>query len=186
MRSESEKLSFTSLAVALASDYLSVYVINTVDDSYVEYNTDGTDKELVPVSEGENFYADTIKNCAIQVWPEDQKTFLRVFKKETVLEALKDGGSFTHTYRLNINGEPRYFFLKTIRAGEKYILVAVRDVDEEKRRELKATAEAVTYAQISGALASRYEVLYFINVEDNSFIQYSSSKEYSETLRDPA
>lgn len=179
MSRESEKLSFTSLAVALASDYLSVYVINTVDDSYVEYNTDGTDKELIPVSEGDNFYEDTIKNCAIQVWPEDQKTFLRVFKKETVLEAVKDGGSFTHTYRLNINGEPRYFFLKTIRAGEEYILVAVRDVDEEKRRELKATAEAVTYAQISGALASRYEVLYFINVETNNFVQYSSSQEYS-------
>ena len=179
MSRESEKLSFTSLAVALASDYLSVYVINTVDDSYVEYNTDGMDKELIPVSEGDNFYADTIKNCAIQVWPEDQKTFLRVFKKETVLEAVKDGGSFTHTYRLNINGEPRYFFLKTIRAGEEYILVAVRDIDEEKRRELKATEEAVTYAQISGALASRYEALYFINVETNNFIQYSSSQDYS-------
>ena len=179
MKKAGEKLSFTSLAVALASDYLSVYVINTVDDSYVEYNTDGTDKELIPVSEGDNFYEDTVKNVAIQVWPEDQEIFLRVFKKETVLEALKDGGSFTHTYRLNINGEPRYFFLKTIRAGEEYILVAVRNIDEEKRRELKATAEAVTYAQISGALASRYEVLYYINVETNNFIQYSSSQEYS-------
>lgn len=179
MKKAGEKLSFTSLAVALASDYLSVYVINTVDDSYVEYNTDGTDKELIPVSEGDNFYEDTVKNVAIQVWPEDQEIFLRVFKKETVLEALKDGGSFTHTYRLNINGEPRYFFLKTIRAGEEYILVAVRDIDEEKRRELKATEEAVTYAQISGALASRYEALYFINVETNNFIRYSSSQDYS-------
>lgn len=179
MKKVGEKLSFTSLAVALASDYLSVYVINTVDDSYVEYNTDGTDKELIPVSEGDNFYEDTVKNVAIQVWPEDQEIFLRVFKKETVLEALKDGGSFTHTYRLNINGEPRYFFLKTIRAGEEYILVAVRDIDEEKRRELKATEEAVTYAQISGALASRYEALYFINVETNNFIRYSSSQDYS-------
>lgn len=180
MSRESEKLSFTSLAVALASDYLSVYVINTVDDSYVEYNTDGTDKELIPVSEGDNFYEDTVKNCAIQVWPEDQEIFLRVFKKETVLEALKDGGSFTHTYRLNINGEPRYFFLKTIRAGEEFILVAVRDVDEEKRRELKATAEAVTYAQISGALASRYEALYFINIDNDGYLQYSSSQKFSE------
>ena len=178
MRSESEKLSFTSLAVALASDYLSVYVINTKDDSYVEYRTDGADEELIPISEGDDFYKDVTKNCPEQVWPEDQEYFLNTFKKETLINALNEGKSFTLNYRLNIDGKPKYFFLKTIRAGEDYILVAVRDVDIEKRRELKATEEAVTYAQISGALASRYEVLYFINVETNNFIQYSSSQEY--------
>ncbi|MCR5628742.1 GGDEF domain-containing protein [Eubacterium sp.] len=180
MTKEGDKLSFISLAVALASDYLSVYVINAKDDSYVEYKTDGADEELIPISEGDDFYKDVTKKCPEQVWPEDQEYFLNRFKKEAVINALNEGKSFTLNYRLNINGEPRYFFLKTIRAGEEYILVAVRDVDEEKRRELKATAEAATYSQISGALASRYEVLYFINIEDNSFIQYSSSKEYSE------
>lgn len=179
MKKVGEKLSFTSLAVALASDYLSVYVINTKDDSYVEYKTDGADEELIPISEGDDFYKDVTKNCPEQVWPEDQEYFLNTFKKEAVINALNEGKSFTLNYRLNIDGKPKYFFLKTIRAGENYILVAVRDVDIEKRRELKATAEAVTYAQISGALASRYEVLYYINVETNNFIQYSSSQEYS-------
>lgn len=179
MKKVGEKLSFTSLAVALASDYLCVYVINTVDDSYVEYKTDGADEELIPISEGDDFYKDVTKNCPEQVWPEDQEYFLNTFKKEAVINALNEGKSFTLNYRLNIDGKPKYFFLKTIRAGENYILVAVRDVDIEKRRELKATEEAVTYAQISGALASRYEVLYFINVETNNFIQYSSSQDYS-------
>jgi len=180
MRKESEKLSFTSLAVALASDYLSVYVINTEDDSYVEYKTDGADSELVPISEGDDFYKDVTKNCPIQVWPEDQDYFLKVFKKEAVLKSVEDGKSFSLTYRLNIDGKPIYYFLKTIKAGEKYILVAVRDIDEVKRRELEATAEIETYSRISAALASRYEALYFINIDNDEYLQYSSSQKFSE------
>ena len=180
MRSESEKLSFTSLAVALASDYLSVYVINTVDDSYVEYRTEGAEKDLEPISEGTDFYKDVTKNCPEQVWPEDQEYFLEVFKKKNVLSAVENGKSFSLTYRLNIEGKPVYYFLKTISAGEKYILVAVRDIDEAKRRELEATKEIETYSQIASSLASRYEVLYYVNIETDDYIQYSSSNKFSE------
>ena len=114
MRKENGKLSFASLAVALASDYLSVYVINTEDDSYVEYRTEGVEKDLVPISEGKDFYEDVTKNCPKQVWPDDQEYFLEMFKKENVLSAVEGGKSFSFTYRLNIEGKPRYYFLKTI------------------------------------------------------------------------
>ena len=34
---KNEQLSFVNLALALASDYISIYVIDSNDDSYVEY-----------------------------------------------------------------------------------------------------------------------------------------------------
>jgi len=179
MRKESERLSFASLAIALASDYLSIYVINTEDDSYIEYRTDGVEKELVQVDEGEDFYADVRKNCREQVWPEDQEFFLKQFTKEYVMGTMEEGKSFSFTYRLIIEGKPKYFFLKTIRAGENNIVIGVRDVDETKRRELEMKAESETYSQIAGALASRYEVIYHINIDTNEYVQYSSSEQYA-------
>lgn len=47
------KVSFTSLAIALASDYNSLYVVDTQDDSYVEYAPSGAQKDLVPISRGD-------------------------------------------------------------------------------------------------------------------------------------
>ena len=47
---EHQNLTFASLALALANDYSSLYVIDSKNDSYVEYVVNGTEKELVPVS----------------------------------------------------------------------------------------------------------------------------------------
>ncbi|MBQ4363567.1 MAG: hypothetical protein II782_06170, partial [Oscillospiraceae bacterium] len=81
--SKSERLTFASLALALANDYSSIYVIDPVDDSYVEYTADGDDKKLIPVSSGSNFFEDVPKNCREQVWKDDQEYFLAAFRKET-------------------------------------------------------------------------------------------------------
>ena len=43
---ENESMTFVQLAMALADDYESVYVIDTDDDSYVEYAAAGEYKEL--------------------------------------------------------------------------------------------------------------------------------------------
>jgi len=39
---KNEQLSFVNLALALASDYISIYVIDSNDDSYVEYVPEAT------------------------------------------------------------------------------------------------------------------------------------------------
>ena len=39
-----KEISFSDLANALANDYESIYVIDSCDDSYVEYSSEGTDK----------------------------------------------------------------------------------------------------------------------------------------------
>ena len=127
-------LTFVRIALALAFDYETVYVINTEDDSYVEYRPSENGRGMVPVSEGADFYADTIKNCRKLVWKEDQADFLRAFCKENVLENLKDDGCFDVNYRLVIDGQPRYYFLKTVRgigSDSKYIIIGVRNEDFE-------------------------------------------------------
>ena len=172
-------ITFAELALALADDYDSIYVIDADDDSYVEYLAQGADKELVKRSWGENFYKDVIKNCRELVYPEDQDMFLAAFKKESVTEILKSGRSFSLDYRLVVDGEPLYYSLKTIKGIGNKVIVGVRNVDEEKRKELADNAQMETYSQIAGSLASRYEVIYYIDIENNNYIQYSSSDEYA-------
>ncbi len=175
-------LTFERLALALANDYQSVYYLNSEDDSYVEYGASGADKKLMVFSHGKDFFSDTVYNCRRMVYKDDQERFLETFRKENLLEAVKNDRSFTLNYRLMINGEPCYYNLKTIRGtgpDDKYIIIGVRNVDEEVRREREAAERSETYSHIAMALASRYEVVYYINLKDNSFIEYSSQERYA-------
>ncbi len=175
---KNQPLTFSSLAVALAGDYRNLYVIDPENDSYTEYAPDSESHELTVVSKGEDFFADVKLKCLEQLWPEDQAMFLAAFKKENVLASLDGGFSFTLNYRLNIGGVPRYHFLKTIRGSDNSIVIGVRDIDVEKRRELADDSEKTTYSEIAGSLASLFEVIYYIDIETGNYAQYSSSERY--------
>ncbi len=167
---------FVGLALALASDYDRLFVINAEDDSYKEYSAVGSDKELIEVASGESFFKDVRRDCREQVWPADQDYFLNAFKKENVVEILKDGKSFSLTYRLtDENGVPRYYYLKTIRGNDQSVVIGVQDIDEQMHRE----AMSKTYSDIANALAGKYEVIYYVDINNNEYIQYNPSEEYS-------
>ena len=173
-----DNISFAELALALANDYESIYVIDSEDDSYVEYHAKGEDKELVVRDSGPDFYSAVKLNCPAMVHPEDQEFFLESFKKESVTEILKNGRSFSLNYRLIKDGEPYHYFLKTIKGPDQKVIIGVRNVDEQRKRELKADHDRITYQRIADALAGRYEVIYYIDIETNEYIRYSWSDEY--------
>lgn len=175
-----EQLTFASLALALANDYDRLFVIDTADDSYAEYTASGSEKELEKVSEGKDFYAAVPPNCREQVWEEDQENFLAAFRKENVNRALADGKSFTLTYRLKIDGKPRYTFLKTIMWRGNSIIIGVQDIDEQMRRELAAEEEVRIYSEIAMSLASMFSVIYHIDIKTGYYREYSANKIFKE------
>ena len=75
-------ITFDQIALALARDYNSIYVIDANDDSYVEYLAEGGDKQLVLRASGSDFYKDAILDCKESVHPDDREEFLETFKKE--------------------------------------------------------------------------------------------------------
>ena len=87
-------ITYSKLALSLASDYDSVFVINPTDDSYNEYTAMTDDKELKLRWSGDNFYADIESECKKQVYPEDQEYFLNMLKKETIQVTLRNSKSF--------------------------------------------------------------------------------------------
>ena len=64
MNKKNNPLSFTGLALALANDYNRIFVIDSEDDSYVEYTPAASEsgKELVLASEGDGKYGPKIRN----------------------------------------------------------------------------------------------------------------------------
>ena len=172
-------ITFGEIALALASDYDSIYVIDTTNDSYVEYLAEGDNKELVENSSGDDFYRDTVYNARRLVYPDDQEHFLNSFKKENVTASLKNGRSFSLNYRLMVDGVPLHYTLKTIRGIGEKVIIGVRNMEDQWQREHHAEVKARTYRHIAGALASRYEVIYYINIDNNSYTQYGASTEYA-------
>lgn len=177
-----EIVTFSRLALSLANDYESIYYINAKDDSYVEYGADEYDKSLTVLSLGDDFFTDVTYNVPRLVYKDDQKAFLNAFVKKNMIENLRGGKSFMLDYRLVKEGRAVYYQLKAIRgsgADNDFIIVGVKNVDEQVRREMIAAAETRIYGEISMALSSRYEVIYYIDTESNIFTQYSSSDEYA-------
>ena len=179
-RDENKKpISFGEIALALANDYDSIFIIDSEDDSYVEYLAEGDNKELVRRASGENFYTDVIRDAREQIYPDDQDYFISSFKKENITEILKNGKSFSINYRLLIDGKPYHYFLKTIKGSDQKVIIGVQNVDEQVRRQRASELERLTYQHIAGALASRYEAIYYVNIDTDAYTQYSTSDEYA-------
>ncbi len=174
---DNENITFSRLALALANDYQSIYYLNTEDNSYVEYGATSEDKHLVELSKGSDFFADTIVNCRRLVYEPDQERFLDTFRKDSLVEAVKNGKSFTLKYRLVLNGHPEFYYLKTIRGtgtDNKYIFIGVRNIDAQERRDQAAAGEYEKYVEIAKALVSRYEFIYYIDLDSGEYIKYES------------
>ena len=163
MEDKLKSTSFADLAIALADDYECIYVIDSKDDSYVEYTTEGTDNELSIRSSGEDFYADTVVNCKRLVWVEDQSKFLRTFRKDKVIDSLANGSFFELRYRLNINDKPVHYYLKTIRNKGEDIIIGVKNVDAQVRSDMESREKYMIYDDIARSLGSMFEAIYYID-----------------------
>ena len=178
----SELVTFSRLALALANDYESIYYIDIRNDHYVEYRAAGENKDLSVASSGDDFFFFLTYNVPRLVYEPDREQFLAFFKKKDILAHIEDGKAYTHSYRLIKDDGFLYYQLKVIRgtgADKDFMIVGVRNVDEQIRREQIAAAESRIYGEISMALSSRYEVIYYIDATTNKYTEYSSSHEYS-------
>ena len=102
---------------------------------------------------------------------------IRSLQRDTLLKRLEKSGYYSVTYRQLLDGKEQYVNLIAFRKQNdaKSIVIGVRNVDLQKRLETKSE----TYSHIAGALASRYEALYYINTDTNEYTMYSSSAVYA-------
>ena len=183
------EISYESIAAALAQDHYKIYYVNTETDRYIEYRAfdayektgEGGSEAAVPK---ENFSAASRRVIESIVHPDDREEVLEEFTKQNVLSALEEDGIFTLELRVNRGAGTEYIRIKVTKMTDKsdpHIVVALSRIDAQIRREAEyetAHRERVTFGKIAEALAADYFLIYYVDLENDHFIEYSAHEDF--------
>ena len=186
MKNEITKIPQSSVTQALAADYFCIYYVDTISDKFIEYSSSPEFRELGLPFAGDDFIAFTRQKFEAFVHADDQERFLDSFTKENVIRSLDSHGIFTMTFRMLLTGVPTYVHLKVTRMMEekaRHVVIGISSVDEQmKAREAyeRAHLNSMTYSRIAQALADDYFIIYYVDMQNNHFFEYSSDAAYQE------
>ena len=184
-RSERERDIFAQIAGSLAGHYDTLYYVDTVTDHYFEYSSTDTYKKLNIPLEGDDFFADTVKNAKKFAHPDDQARMLSLFDKQNMLDNLKNSKRFSAAYRLVVSGEIMYIRCSQIWASDrKHILVCIENINDEMRAMAayeETKRKSTAYSQVVNGLVSRYERVYYVNRTNGEYSRYSADPRAADT-----
>ncbi len=175
---------YNQITASLAGQYDTLYYIDIETSTYVEISSTDEYKKLNVPATGKDFFAESRRSIRKYVHPEDQESVLKLHYKDAMLHNLKHRNSFSMAYRLVVDNQVKHIRHTEIMSGDKkHIIVCVENIDEEVRAslEFKETKEkSVTYSRIAESLASHYDLIYYIDVQTQHYIEFSSHKLYGE------
>ena len=177
-----DDLTYNYIARALAEDYVKLYYVNLDTDDFVEYSSDGRNRDVSVDEMGEDFFGKINQHDYNQVYKEDKAKFKSSFTKANIRENLDKYGSYTLTYRTIINMEPTYVNLKAVRVrtDNNHIIIGISNVDAQTRRQEameRIREERATYSRIS-ALSGDFISIYTVNPETDQYMIYKTSQAY--------
>ena len=133
-----EKIANARLS-ALAGDYLCIYVVDPQTGRYREFSAAANyAADFAQAKEGGDFFTATREAVRQFSHPEDLNRFLSAFDRESVLADIERNGFFTLSYRLMMEGKPRYVQLKAVMLKEKEgprLIVGISDIDKQVHQE---------------------------------------------------
>ena len=177
-----EKEVYDNIATSLAEAYEAMYYININTGEYREFSTNQKyDSMNVPVN-GRDFYTETRMNVEKYVHPDDREFARSLYHKEIMLKNLEDRKSYSYKYRIMVSGNPRYFEFTVMRANDaKHFVLYEKDIEDEITAEnmrLENQKNHITFSQIAEILAINYDVIYYVDAEDSSYISYECRNIY--------
>ena len=179
-----EKEVYDHIAKGLAEDYEAMYYIDIETGEYREFATSQEYESMnVPVS-GHDFYAETVVNAEKYAHPDDREFAKSLYSKETMLKNLEGRKSYSYKYRIMVDGQPRYFRFTVTRANDdRHFVLSEKDIDDEITAEtmrLENQKKHVTFSRIAESLASNYDLIYYVDVEDSSYVCYEFNNIYGQ------
>ena len=180
---ENTGMNYAQIAKALSADYVFLYYVNLETEEFVEYSPDPQREDLTMERHGGDFFAQSRKDALQHLHKEDQEAFIGAFTRENVEHILDTQGTFTHTYRLLINGVPTYVSMKAVRMRDdrSHIIIGVSNVDAQMREKetlARIQSEQITYNRIN-ALMQNCICIYAVDPVTGHYIEYSAQKDYA-------
>ncbi len=191
MQAQEEQIAYNRLK-ALAGELLSIYVVDPETGRYREF-TSGTDyhSQFAQTETGEDFFTALREGAKAFNHPEDLNRFLEVCTMENVLADIERNGVFTVTYRVMVEGLPRYVQLKAGLVEEKekrLLIVGLNDIDTQVRQEenyVKHLARAQIEANVDALTGIKNRHAYLLAEERlNAQLVGHPEKKFAVTILD--
>ena len=181
-QTEKEREIYNQIAASLAAHYDTLYYIDIETNHYFEVSCTDAYKNLQIPTSGEDFFAESDKNIRRCAHPEDMERVLKLHRKETILNNLKNSNIFTSTYRLLINGETMHCRNSQIWASDKkHIIVGIENINREisiQEALRESEKKQATYGQIAESLASHYDVIYYVDSSTGCYMEFTAKSIY--------
>ena len=145
-----EKLSLSRIA-ALSPDYLVLYTVDPETGRYTQYSPSKDFETIGLAKQGEDFFGDVVRDAPKAIAPEDIERHLRTLTKENMLAEIARTGSFTHHYRIVLDGKyvPASLTAALVEEedGRKLILGVTNDENAELRRRLEEAQKVEAWSR---------------------------------------
>ncbi len=170
-RIKEERITFSRIS-ALSGDFISIYTVDPKTDKYEIYKTTEKFQSLNLEGKGEDFFAETLRDCETFIYHEDLENFRKSFSREQVMAKINETGLYVNNFRLSFGEEVSYVTLKIAMVEEMdgpQLIVGIIDVDEQVRKELEysvtlALAEDKAYKDELTSVRNKHA---YVDLEDS-------------------
>ncbi|MDO5702151.1 MAG: amino acid permease [Lachnospiraceae bacterium] len=152
-RAKEERIAYARLN-ALSGDFICVYVIDPESGFFREFSSTTGYDFFGQAKEGRDFFTSSRNEIRKFIHRDDLDRVLAMFTPSNVMSEIRNGGIFTLTYRLVMEGGPRYVQLRAAMVDEKEgrrLIVGLSDIDSSVRRE-EEYAHRLTQAQMKASI----------------------------------
>ena len=177
------------IAHALSSDFERVYYVDLDTEEYTAFKAEDAYADLHLEHSGSSFFRECRKNLKKVIHPEDLEKILAVMEKKEVISLLDKMPVYSIDYRKLANGQTEYCRLKLARPGSESrgVVIGISNIhtqslyrQTQETKLQKVHRDSLTYARIAQALAGEYFSIYYVNLDTNAFIEFSSADKYKE------
>ena len=177
------------IAHALSSDFERVYYVDLDTEEYTAFKAEDAYADLHLERSGSSFFRECRKNLKKVIHPEDLEKILAVMEKKEVISLLDKMPVYSIDYRKLANGQTEYCRLKLARPGSESrgVVIGISNIhtqslyrQTQETKLQKVHRDSLTYARIAQALANEYFSIYYVNLDTNTFIEFSSTDKYKE------
>lgn len=179
-----EKKIHDHIASVMAEDYEAIFYIDIETGEYLNFSKSQKYMTLGIEPAGKDFFAEALASIESCVYHDDWEYAKSFYNKKTMLENLEGKRSFSFKYRVLINKEPRFFLFTVMRqSNNKYLIFYEKDIEDELRAEKKqkeSQKKTITFGQIAESLASNYDEIYYVDIENFSYVCYQVNNIYGQ------
>ncbi len=179
-----EKEIHDNISAAMAEDYEVIFYIEIATGEYLTFAESQKYSSLNANATGRDFFREAIESIDDCVYPDDQEYAKSFYDKESMLKNLESRRSFSFKYRVMVDGKPRFFLFTVMReSNDQFLIFYEKDIEDElmaEKQQKENQKKTITFGQIAESLASNYDDIYYVNIDDSSYVSYQVNNIYGQ------